>query len=236
MNVSGGATFGKWAPASSYIINVICPLLRKMGYNTLLEVKKHGFYPKGGASAIFTFKSPKELQGLHLDERGEVTIIEGESIASYHLKKPSVASRQKKACGRRLSNNLGVNNIDIRDLYVDALNPGSGITCWAKTTTGCIISSGTVIGERGKPSEKVGGECASSLLKILTKSPAATVDEFTSDQLIPFLMLSDHESSIIAPELTSHAHTNLDLISKFNKRAYSIIKHENHVSLKFPKN
>ena len=234
ITIKGGGTFNRWAPSSTYIINVLIPLLDRAGFKSNLEIQRHGFYPKGGAEAKITFHSISALKGLVLEDRGELVSIEGESVATVHLKNAKVAERQSSSFSSAMQAKLGGMKPKITSQYVNAANPGSGITTWATTSTGCIISSGSIIGERGISSEKLGKDCARDLQKALFDSPAATVDEYTSDQLIPFLMMSKERSVIVAPELTSHAKTNLDMMRLFTTRPCNVVENKDHVILEFP--
>ncbi|MEX2683000.1 MAG: RNA 3'-terminal phosphate cyclase [Candidatus Sigynarchaeota archaeon] len=234
IDIDGGGTFNKWAPASSYIRGVLIPLLQRIGFKSELEIKRHGFYPKGGAAACIRFFPVTSLKGLVLDARGEITAIYGESVATIHLRSAKVAERQASSFANTIKAKIQPKEIKIETQYVDAMNPGSGITTWAITSTGCIISSGSVIGERGIKSETVGQDCARDLLKVLQGSPAATVDEFTSDQLIPFLALSKERSVYMAPRLTSHAKTNIDMMRLFTDRTINVQEKPDHVIFEFP--
>lgn len=232
--IKGGGTFNKWAPSSSYIINVLVPLLDRIGFKSKLEIQRHGFYPKGGAEAKITFYPVTALHGLVLEDRGEIISIDGESVATVHLKNARVAERQASSFSETIKSKLGNKSPRITTQYVNAANPGSGITTWATTSNGCIISSGSIIGERGIPAEKIGKDCARDLQKMLFDSPAATVDEYTSDQLIPFLMMGNERSLIIAPELTSHAKTNLDVMRIFTTRPCNVSEEQDHAVIDFP--
>nr|MDO8085102.1 RNA 3'-terminal phosphate cyclase [Candidatus Sigynarchaeum springense] len=234
VDIAGGGTFNKWAPASSYIRGVLIPLLQRIGFKSELDVKRHGFYPKGGAAAGIKFFPVTSLKGLVLDARGEITAIRGESVATIHLRTARVAERQAASFVSAIKARIQPKDIKIETQYVDAMNPGSGITTWAITSTGCIISSGSTIGERGIRSEAVGQDCARDLLKVLQGSHAATVDEFTSDQLIPFLALSKERSVYIAPKLTSHAKTNIDMMRMFMDRPINVQEMQDHVVFEFP--
>ncbi len=232
--IEGGGTFNKWAPSCSYVSGVLIPLLDRIGFKSALEVTRHGFFPKGGASAKITFYPVAALKGLVLDDRGCIDFVGGESVSTIHLKNARVAERQAAAFSSAINSRLQLKDIKIGTKYVDALNPGSGITTWVSTSKGCIISSGSIIGERGIKSENVGQECARELLKVLQGSPLATVDEYTSDQLVPFLALSKERSTIIAPKFTSHARTNVDMMRLFTKRPINVLEKPDHVVLEFP--
>lgn len=232
--IDGGGTFNKWAPSCSYIGNVIIPLLGRVGFKSELAVTRHGFFPKGGAKARLSFYPVNEIKGLVLDARGSIEQVEGESISTIHLKSARVAERQASAFANAIGSKLQVKKMHVKAQYVDALNPGSGITTWAVSSSGCILSSGSIIGERGIKSEIVGQDCARALLKVLQESPLATVDEYTSDQLVPFLTLSKERSVIIAPKLTSHAQTNIDMMRIFTSRPINVTSKTDHVVLEFP--
>ncbi|MBN2151853.1 MAG: RNA 3'-phosphate cyclase [Candidatus Lokiarchaeota archaeon] len=234
VDIGGGGTFNKWAPSTSYVRGVLIPLLRRAGFASELEVLRHGFYPKGGAQARITFHPVDTLKGLMLDARGEITAIRGESVSTIHLRSARVAERQAASFTSAVKARFQQSDVAIETRYVDAMNPGSGITAWATTGTGCIISSGSVVGERGIKSEVVGQECARDLIKALQGSPHATVDEFTSDQLIPFMAVSKERSVIIAPKLTSHARTNIDMMRLFTDRPIDVQEQSDHVALEFP--
>lgn len=219
LNVEGGATFGLWAPTLPYLEHVIIPQLARMGYNITVKTKRHGFYPKGGAKVQFEIRPPKQLKPLMLFNFGDkITEIKGISIASLQLKNQNVAMRQANAANQIIKKTLGIIPI-INAEYVDALNPGSGICLWIKTDSGVILGS-DIIGERGKPSEKIGTECAKYLCEIVQRR--ATVDRFFSDQIIPFMALAEGISIIRTFELTNHAKTNIWLVEKFLGKKYTI--------------
>ncbi len=218
IQINGGATFGLWAPTLPYLENILIPQLKSMGYNIEINILKHGFYPKGGARVTFQIHPVVKLNPIKLEKFGEITEISGISIASFHLKNKNVAKRQLKAAKSMIYKKLGINPwIDKK--YVEAMNPGSGICLWLRTNSGVILGS-DIIGEKGKPSEKIGAECAKYLCDIVKMK--ATVDRFLSDQILPFMALA-HGTSIIRPsEITHHTKTNVWLIEKFLEKKFTI--------------
>ncbi|NVM54117.1 MAG: RNA 3'-terminal phosphate cyclase [Candidatus Helarchaeota archaeon] len=226
LRIEGGATFGLWAPTLPYLEHVTIPRLAMMGYNIKVNLKRHGFYPKGGARVDFEISPVSKLKPIALTEFGKVTEIGGVSIATFHLKNRKVAERQAEAAQRVISRSLGIKPV-IHKNYVDALNPGSGICLWLKTDSGIILGS-DIIGEKRKPSEKIGTECARYLCEITRVK--ATVDKFLSDQIIPFMALAQGTSIIKPHELTNHTKTNIWLIEKFLEKKFLInqinLRHE----------
>ena len=201
ISINGGATFSKWAPPIAHYQNVLLPLLN---YKAKINIKKHGFYPKGGAQ--LEISSPKtKLKELHL-EKGEPIEITGISIASNQLKKKRVAERQANHAKKLLSK-LDL-PIKIKIDYVDTLNPGSGIQLALKTTK--TIFGGDSIGELGKTSEKVAEHACKTLLDGFVKG---TVDKHTADMLLPYMALTG--GSFTTPEITNHIKTNIQTIEKF---------------------
>lgn len=210
ISIHGGATFGKWAPPLLATKHVLLPLLGKMGYAAEIEILRHGFFPRGGASVRINGYPCKTLQPLTLLEPGEVRIIRGISVASNHLQKAQVADRQAHAAREALARTGLESKIEYK--YVDAACPGSGIVLWAETTAGAIVG-GDSTGERGKPSEQVGEEAAAQILDVIQKR--AAVDEHISDQVLIFMALARGLSAITAPKFTDHAKTNIHIIKQF---------------------
>ncbi len=223
VHVNGGATFGKWAPTIAYLQNVTFKLLQKMAYTIEIDVKKHGFYPKGGALATITLKPPKKLKPLKLETIPTTHEFFIESLASYHLKRKNVAERQLTAAKKLLNEAYPNSKIESSTYYVDALNPGSGIAIWTKSKSQSadtsVILGHDSIGERGISAEKVGEKAAKGLLADLTAH--VTCDIFAADQLIPFFALAGN-SNFIVREVTSHTRTNIELVKIFLEKEFKI--------------
>jgi RNA 3'-terminal phosphate cyclase (ATP) len=89
---------------------------------------------------------------------------------------------------------------------------GSGITLWSGW------KGGSALGERGLPAERVGSLAAEELVAQLASK--AAVDRHLADQLVPYLALAG--GSYTAPEVTSHASTNIWTASRFLDRVISV--------------
>lgn len=208
INISGGATNGKWAMPLNYARHVLLPLLAKMGYEASINIERYGYYPKGGAE-VDVIISPAELSPLTLTERGDIVKIEGISHASSFLEKNKVAERQQKTARDIIYKELKITAV-IRAQYNDTICPGSAIELWAVCENSVVGSDG--LGELGKRAEDVGKEAAEHLIEQI-KSGAA-VDEYAEDQLIPYMALAAG-SEIKVPKLTGHTKTNIWLAEQF---------------------
>ncbi|MHA1144011.1 MAG: RNA 3'-terminal phosphate cyclase [Candidatus Helarchaeota archaeon] len=220
----GGATFGLWAPTLTYLENVTFRLLHQMGYSIQTEIKKHGFYPKGGAVVFSKILPPTRLEGLDLERQGKIESIDCISIATRSLEKRNVAERQARAAGNVLREKLKIKpNVILKS--VEARNPGSGICLCLKTDTGVILGADR-IGEKRVRAEDVGRKCALSLIN--DYKSGATCDHFCSDQLIPYIALAERPSTFLVSELTKHARTNIWLVEILLKRKIQVRK-EGHL-------
>ncbi len=215
IRIEGGATFGKWAPPITYFEKVLMPVLGMMGYRIELNVLKQGFYPAGGGRAEVKAHPVKELKPINLTGQGEVKDIYGLSIASRYLARAMVAERQARAAENMMRKYRVFSKIE----YCDSDCPGSALVLWTRTSTGCILGSDS-LGDRGKPAEEVGREAARGIVS--TRASGAAVDEYLSDQLLPFMALSSGKSEILAPRLTKHAETNIWVIGKFLEAEFSV--------------
>ncbi len=218
IEVEGGAVAGKFAPPLAYLQHVTLSLLEKMGYKIGIVIKKHGFYPVGGADVLLKIKPCAGLKPLVLDEQGVVKSINGLSVASRHLEKQGVAERQANAARKCLSE---IAEPDIEVKYVDAACPGSFIALWLDTDTGAILGS-SATGERGLSAEKVGEHAAKEMAAAYASG--ATVDAYASDQIIPFMALASGPFVIKAPVLTKHTETNIWLSNEFTGAEFKVGK------------
>jgi len=227
ISLSGGGTFGKWAPSLNYLQKVTYPLFKKSGLNIEVNIERHGMYPKGGAKVICRFHPPKQqLKSINLIDLGYIDLIQGEIIISNHLRRPkdNIGARIRKSIHQEIKRNLKI-EMDIKLTWVNTTSPGVGLSLWAGSDSGAIISTGTILGEKRISSEKLGINAAKKLIKYIKDD--IPVDNYLSDQLIPLMAYIKQPSRIKVLEITSHTKTNLDLIKKFIKRDYNIIKEEN---------
>ncbi len=200
--IAGGSHVG-WSPSTAFFRHIFSWWLRKMGIKIESETVKYGYYPAGGGK-ISVKIYPGKLNPLNILERGKLIETEGWSNASLQLKNPRVAERQLEASEKIIPLRRNAK-------YVDSQSIGSSITLASKFEN-CVLGA-SALGERNKKAEDVGKEAA-VLLKRQIDS-AATLDEWMSDQILPFIALAKGKSEFIAPELTKHAETNMWVIKKF---------------------
>jgi RNA 3'-phosphate cyclase len=233
IRINGGGTFGQWAPSLNYLSNVTYPIYKRSGLSIDLDVRKYGFYPKGGANTLCAITLPKvNLKPIVLTEMGTIKKIQGEIIITSHLKKATsnIGNRIQNTITSEIKRYLGFDT-DIKIQYVDSLSPGVGLCLWAHSNKGSIISSGTILGEKNISSETLGKTASQMMIKYIENQ--IPVDNYLSDQLIPLMAYVDGSSKIRVLEITSHTKTNLDLIQMFTNRKYHIFENEKSCLIEF---
>ncbi len=221
LKVKGG-TDVKWSPTIDYYKNVFLATLKKMGVNANIEVSRRGHYPKGGGICIFESKPVGRLKPIRIVKLGEILEIKG---VAHSIKLPKhVAERMAKSAEhyiRRTGFNVPIDiELDVKE-NSEHLGPGAGMSLWAISSTGAIVGSDS-LGERGKPSEKVGFEAAKKLLKVIeAKCP---VDPHLSDMLILYMALAGGTSTIVTSKLTMHTKSNIWVAEKMLNVNFSIEK------------
>ena len=234
ISLSGGGTFGKWAPSLNYLQNITFQIFKRSGLKIDVKIEKHGFFPKGGAKTTYILYPPKKtLNPVNITELGNIDLIQGEIIITNHLRRQgdNIGERVQKSIKQQLKKTLNVES-DIKYTWVNSLSPGIGLSLWARSDTGAIVCTGTMLGEKKISSEKLGTMAANKIIKYIEND--IPVDNYLSDQLIPLMAyIRDKPSSIKVLEITNHAKTNLELIKRFNNRNYTITKENNHYIIKY---
>ena len=197
-----GGTDVKWSPSIDYFNYVFLNTLKKFGLNAEVEVKKRGYYPKGGGKVVL-IGSPSSLSPIMLEKLEEIEKVKG--ISHCGNLPEHVARRQKKSAEKNLDFPTS-----IKTEVVNSLSPGSGVTLWLEGSNNSIGSIS--LGERGKPAERVGSESVSRLLSQI-KLGGPAVDKYSGDQLIPYVSLFGGEIEV--SEITNHFLTNIEIVRRF---------------------
>jgi RNA 3'-terminal phosphate cyclase len=161
-----------------------------MGVSIFLDIRRHGFYPKGGGE-IFVEIKPGEIRNINLMERGALQKIDVVSIASNHLKDAKVAERMVNGFKKIFP------DANTKIQYVHAFSPGCFIRSHAHFDNGKLGAD--ALGKRGKRAEDVGKDMV--------------------DQIIPYMALATIKTNAVSkvkiPCLTKHAQTNIWVTKKF---------------------
>lgn len=204
LKIKGGGTWNKFAPSVLYLQEVILPIIKNVGIEAELEIKKNGFYPQGGAEVEIYLEPWRKRNQLVLENLNikKAKII---SLASTHLRERKVAERQAISAFEIINKNDL--KVEKEITYVDSICPGSGILISSFPT----LLGSDVPGEIKKSAEKVGKEAALSFLQEVENK--AAVDKHAADQLMIYLTLAG--GKIKTSQITEHVKTNAHTIEKF---------------------
>ncbi|MEF8775974.1 MAG: RNA 3'-terminal phosphate cyclase [Haloarculaceae archaeon] len=202
-----GGTNVKWSPTVEYLRRVKLPLLARFGLDAEVHLARTGFYPEGGGEATLR-TTPSSLSPISLTGRGNLDVVEVDSIAAESLADQEVAERQAD----RAEELLVAADLPAALERVDTVEsdcPGSSLLLrgvYAETLLGV-----DELGEPGRPSEEV-AERAVEAFERVHAAPGA-VDYHMADQLVIFLALAGGEVRI--PGVTDHVETNLEVVRQF---------------------
>jgi len=202
-----GGTHVPFAPPFTYYQEILFPTLQKLGLNLKSEIKKWGFYPKGGGEVVCEIQPVKEIKNLNLLERGEIEKLSGISaVANLPL---SIAERQRNSTVKLLQQKSLKAEIEI----VPAFSFGQGTFFFLKAEFENCVAGFSSLGEIGKRAEKVGEEAVLQLLEYL--STDSCLEHHLADQLIPFLALAKAGSAFSVSKITRHLLTNIWVVKQF---------------------
>jgi RNA 3'-terminal phosphate cyclase len=183
--------------------------LVSVGMNCTLKIRQRGYYPKGGGEVEVTVEASGDFDRMAFEKSGEIQDISG--IINITGLPASIGDRIRGSIIQNLPDKYSsIIKINIEHME---RGPSQGVGVVLAASDGKIIFGASALGERGKPAEKVGKECADQLMKEI--EGVAGVDLFTSDQLLPYLAFSEPGSCYKTRMLTNHTRTNVWTIEQF---------------------
>lgn len=210
-----GGTDNPKAPPIDYVKEVLLKNLSRTGYSADLKVERRGFYPRGGGIVHFESKPVEFLRPFNMTDFPGLKSVK---IFVYSSKLPKhVAERIAGSAMSHIRSRLGIEPVVEYEIMSGGernapLDPGCGILIIGVLENGFAFAS-SALGEKGKPSEKVGSEAASEFIRqVEHKAPA---DKNLADQLVVYAALADGVSSLRTHELTLHTLTTIRLVELF---------------------
>lgn len=215
-----GGTNATAAPQIDYVESIFIPTARRLLFSAeskssvCLNLRRRGYYPKGGGEVQLTVEPLKEgqtLSSFDLTERGDVLRIHGRIFISGNVRKTflsRMASKVKDTLYTRFSKKI----IFIDEVQEDprvATGDAWGLMLWCETSNGNLIAA-SGIGERGLSPETLAHKAASDLLRDV--DAGGCVDEYLQDQLIIYMALARGESSMLTGPLTLHTRTAIHFV------------------------
>lgn len=204
-----GGTHVPWAPSTEYLREVWIPIMQKLGIEISLEMKKAGYYPKGGGSFTVRIAGGAHIKPLNFLERGTLKNLEAIVILSDLTK--SIADREWKELSSSLANlSLGVKIKQTLRTY-PSLGPGNMLLLIAKFENS--IAGFDSLGEKGKPSEAVAKDVAAQFCQFMETSSA--IDMHLADQILLPLCINPEPCRYSVSQIDEHLPTNATIIREF---------------------
>jgi RNA 3'-terminal phosphate cyclase (ATP) len=207
ISLSGG-THVRWSPSWHYLQECWLPLITMMGFRVALDLRKAGFYPRGGGEVKIDVLPVRSLRTYNCVDRGDLVQIRG--LSGVANLEESIAKRQKHQALRRLYAVCA----DSKIKTVQLPSPGKGTFILLKATFskgGCACY--TALGEPGKRAERVADEAVDQLLCFLENN--ASLDEYMGDQVLLPLSIIPGKSAFRTKCLSPHLLTNAYVIQQF---------------------
>jgi RNA 3'-terminal phosphate cyclase (ATP) len=210
-----GGTDVKASPTLDYLRYVVMEAYRSIGIRFALEVKKRGYYPKGGGIVSATVEPCRQSETMDL-----TTIRDSDArISSVCCQLPKhVAERQTTSALIALEKK-GLRCRHYTASLETSVSPGSSIIVYSSANFGPYVG-GDSIGELGKRAESVGIEAAERYLQ--SALAGVPVDPWLADMLVMPLALAKGKSRYRIARVTKHLETNLQIVSQILGCRYRI--------------
>nr|CAH7750300.1 unnamed protein product [Callosobruchus chinensis] len=207
LNLTGG-TNTEMAPQVDFYTEVFRPNMEKFGATFDFELKKRGYFPKGGGEVKVTIDPVPHLNPVTLTDRGKITDIYGWSYTSGSV--PIRLAYLLAENAERLLTEYG--HVAIQKYKEDqkvAIDNSSGIILVAETENHCVLGSSGLFKKNAKV-EDIGEEAAKKLIN--TFKEGGCVDEHTQDQIVILMALAKGESKIRIGTVKWHTKTAIFVI------------------------
>ncbi len=212
-----GGTDVPFAPPFDHFERIFIPALAALGVQVTAQLRRRGFYPKGGGEVQVTVSPAASVRPLSLAERGAGLTIGGNS---YSQGLPAhIAERMRESALARLRA-AGHERTDV-SLEVLERGPGQGcgICLWAECEGGPALG-GSALGRRGKRAEQVGQEAADALLEELRGNWAA--ESHLADQMIVWMAMAEAPSELTTGSVTDHIRSAVEVAEALAGARFSV--------------
>ena len=203
-----GGTEVPMSPTIDWVRFVYLPYIRKLCSHIKVDVLRRGYYPMGGGHVVLSCECKPKGLNLWKEKQGYIQKIFIHSVAHTSLRERKVAERQAQGA-LEVFKKEGIEEVEYFREYSNSASVGTSITIWAIDSMGNVIGADN-LGQKGKPAETVGSECATKLLEDIKSG--AVVDRHTADHLVPWLAL--YGGRIKVPMITPHLESNVWVCNK----------------------
>lgn len=205
-----GGTDVPWSPTSNYTKYVLGDAYARMGVVFTMEIRRRGYYPKGGGEIHVTVEPCKRLNPIQLLERTQKSakILYN---CTHITDEISLAAENTKNMIEKSGFSVLLDKVQ-----ENALNPGGSMLVFS-SDTGSVVGADELLDFKNQAG--FGLESA----KIFAESNLG-VDANLSDMLVMPLSLCKEVSVFTVNKITKHLETNLYITSKITGCKYGVGK------------
>ena len=203
-----GGTDVSWSPTSNYTKHVLAEAYSRLGINFSMNIRKRGYYPRGGGMVDIEVFPSKKITPIHLFQRktNKVKLICSFSKISKDGIKDVVTKTKEQLEKRGF-----VVNSELEE--ENAIDKGSSMLLFS-------IDSNSIIGSDDLLDHKTGNFTENTLNDFMACNLG--VDNHLADMLVLPSSLSKEITVFRVQKITKHLETNLYVTSKITGCKYGI--------------
>ncbi|XP_060071049.1 RNA 3'-terminal phosphate cyclase-like [Ylistrum balloti] len=216
-----GGTNADMAPQVDYYNYVFQPMVARFGMKMDINIKRRGYFPKGGGEVEITSYPVKYLSPVKMMDVGKVVKISGRAFVAGALpiKVAAIMEKHAKALIRKDLPDVPISIDVVKEPPHMAVGTATGIIVVAETSEGLVLA-GSALGKKGVPAEQVGETAAEALLNNLCHG--GCVDDFLQDQLILLMALAKGKSQIKCGPLSLHTETAIHIAKLLTNAKFDV--------------
>ncbi len=199
-----GGTHVPWSPSADYLRDVLLPALRTMGIRSEMQIRRWGFYPKGGGEVTVEIEGGAQLRPLTAVRRSQALRVRGVSAVANLPRE--IAVQEAEDAQRQLEREGWTADIQVSE--VRAADEGSFLTLVADG--GGLPAGFSALGGRGRSP----GELASAAVRAFLEfaKSEASCEPYLADQLVLAMSLARGTSRITTLRITPHLLTTIQQV------------------------
>ena len=207
LHITGG-TDVPWSPTCNYTKHVLSEAYSRIGINYTMNIKKRGYYPKGGGQVDLAIKPCQKITPITLSKR---TTKNAKILCSYS--DVNVSSNVDSVEKTLQQKGFSVESHITSEI---ALNSGASVLIWS-SDPGSVTGSDDLFDPKNK--SEFGKTATNSFIEC-----DLGVDANLSDMIILPLSMTKELSIFTVKEITKHLETNLYITSKITGCKYGVGK------------
>lgn len=213
-----GGTHNPLAPSFEFINHAFLPVLKKMGVECKISIKRYGFFPVGAGHVEIEINPCPKLAPIKIEQRGKLKKIEPVCLGANIP--PHVLDRERRQLQYKFVNPQP----EIKTLTVESLGSGNiiSIRLFYEHINEVIDSLGAI----NIRAEKVASNAIADMRKY--QASAAPVSKHLADQLL-LPMAIGSGGSFVTSELSKHTKTNIEVIKSLTNVSITKEQLKNHL-------